>query len=60
MEEILLTEEETIKDDLRYLKLLSLSYPTIGDASQEIINIEAILNLPKPTEHFISDPHGES
>ncbi len=52
--------EEDIKDDLRYLELLSHSYPTIADASTEIINLEAILNLPKPTEHFISDPHGES
>ena len=52
--------EESIKQDLRYLALLSHSYPTIADASTEIINLEAILNLPKPTEHFISDPHGES
>ncbi|MCQ2212485.1 MAG: fructose-1,6-bisphosphatase [Bacteroidaceae bacterium] len=52
--------EESIKDDLRYLQLLSQSYPNIADASAEIINLEAILNLPKPTEHFISDPHGES
>ena len=52
--------EESIKADLRYLELLSHSYPTIADASTEIINLEAILNLPKPTEHFISDPHGES
>ena len=52
--------EESIKEDLRYLELLSHSYPTIADASTEIINLEAILNLPKPTEHFISDPHGES
>ena len=52
--------EESIKSDLRYLELLSHTYPTIADASTEIINLEAILNLPKPTEHFISDPHGES
>ena len=52
--------EESIKEDLRYLELLSQTYPTIGEASREIINLEAILNLPKPTEHFISDPHGES
>lgn len=55
-----LITEETIKEDLRYLQLLSQSYPTVADASSEIINLEAILNLPKPTEHFISDPHGES
>lgn len=52
--------EEDIRKDLRYLQLLSQSFPTIATASTEIINLEAILNLPKPTEHFISDPHGES
>ena len=52
--------EEAIKDDLRYLQLLAQTYPNIADASTEIINLEAILNLPKPTEHFISDLHGES
>lgn len=52
--------EDSIKDDLRYLQLLAQSYPNVADASAEIINLEAILNLPKPTEHFISDPHGES
>ena len=52
--------EESIRADLRYLQLLAQSYPSIADASSEIINLEAILNLPKPTEHFISDPHGES
>ncbi len=52
--------EESIRADLRYLQLLAQSYPTIADASTEIINLQAILNLPKPTEHFISDPHGES
>ena len=57
--DIIFTEEE-IKDDMRYLQLLSQTYPTIAGASTEIINLEAILNLPKPTEHFISDPHGES
>ena len=50
---------ETVKSDLRYLQLLSQSYPSVASASTEIINLEAILNLPKPTEHFISDPHGE-
>ena len=52
--------EESIKDDLRYLQLLAQTYPNIAEASTEIINLEAILNLPKPTEHFISDLHGES
>ena len=42
-----------------YLKLLSKQYPTIAEASTEIINLEAILNLPKGTEHFLSDIHGE-
>lgn len=42
-----------------YLKLLSRQYPTIASASTEIINLEAILNLPKGTEHFLTDIHGE-
>lgn len=50
---------ETILGDLRYLQLLSRSFPTIADASTEIINLEAILNLPKGTEHFLTDIHGE-
>ena len=45
--------------DLRYLLLLSQSFPTIADASTEIINLQAILNLPKGTEHFLADIHGE-
>ncbi|WP_446898939.1 fructose-1,6-bisphosphatase [Clostridium sp. LBM24168] len=48
-----------VEKDLRYLKLLSKEYPTISSASTEIINLQAILNLPKATEHFISDIHGE-
>lgn len=50
---------ENIMEDLRYLQLLSRSFPTIADASTEIINLEAILNLPKGTEHFLTDIHGE-
>ena len=50
---------ESIVGDLRYLKLLSRSFPTIAEASTEIINLEAILNLPKGTEHFLTDIHGE-
>ena len=50
---------EAIEADLRYLQLLSRSFPTIADASTEIINLEAILNLPKGTEHFLTDIHGE-
>lgn len=45
--------------DLRYLKLLSRQFPSIAAASTEIINLQAILNLPKGTEHFMSDIHGE-
>ena len=43
----------------RYLKRLSELYPTIAKASTEIINLQAILNLPKGTEHFLTDIHGE-
>ena len=43
----------------RYLERLSELYPTIAKASTEIINLQAILNLPKGTEHFLSDIHGE-
>jgi len=46
--------------DMHYLELLSSSYPTIAAASTEIVNLEAILNLPKGTEHFLADLHGES
>jgi len=56
----MINSEVSIKEDLRYLQLLAQSFPTVAEASTEIINLEAILNLPKPTEHFISDPHGES
>ena len=45
--------------DLRYLQMLSRQYPTVQAASSEIINLQTILNLPKGTEHFISDVHGE-
>ncbi len=47
------------KEELRYLQRLSELYPTIGKASTEIINLQSILNLPKGTEHFMSDLHGE-
>lgn len=48
-----------IEKDMRYLQLLANSFPTIADASTEIINLQAILNLPKGTEHFLADIHGE-
>lgn len=44
---------------LKYLKSLSNQYPNIAAASTEIINLQAILNLPKGTEHFLTDIHGE-
>lgn len=45
--------------ELRYLRSLAKQYPTIAAASTEIINLQAILNLPKGTEHFLTDLHGE-
>ena len=45
--------------DTRYLTLLAREYPSPQAASAEIINLTAILNLPKGTEHFMSDIHGE-
>ena len=53
------TQEDVIRRDRKYLELLSLNFPTIAAASTEIINLEAILNLPKGTEHFLADLHGE-
>ena len=47
------------KEELRYLQRLSELYPTIASAATEIINLQSILNLPKGTEHFMSDLHGE-
>ena len=46
-------------DNLRYLKLLAKDYPNVMAVSKEIINLKAILALPKGTEYFISDLHGE-
>ena len=46
-------------EELHYLQLLSRQYPTVQAAGTEIVNLQAILNLPKGTEHFISDIHGE-
>ncbi len=56
-----MTKSNHIIDDseLRYLNLLARSFPNIAMASTEIINLEAILNLPKGTEHFLADLHGE-
>ena len=48
-----------LKKDERYLRLLAKSFPNIADAATEIINLEAIAHLPKGTEHFLADIHGE-
>jgi fructose-1,6-bisphosphatase-3 len=48
-----------VRENLKFLKLLSKQHGTIESASTEIINLEAILNLPKGTEHFVSDVHAE-
>lgn len=45
--------------ELKYLKLLSKKFTTVQEVSTELINLSAILNLPKGTEHFLSDIHGE-
>lgn len=50
---------QDLDSELRYLNLLSKQYPTIAEACTEIINLQAILNLPKSTEHFMTDIHGE-
>ncbi len=44
---------------LRYMQLLAKQYPTVQAAGSEVIRLQAILNLPKGTEHFLSDIHGE-
>jgi len=49
-----------IANDMRYLKLLARDFSNISKVSTEIINLEAILHLPKPTEHFLADLHGEN
>ena len=46
-------------DKSKYYKLLSEKYPSVRSLTREIINLTAILNLPKGTEHFMSDIHGE-
>ncbi len=54
-----MTDAERQTEQYRYLKLLSRQFPTARAAFTEIINLEAICNLPKGTEHFMSDVHGE-
>ncbi len=53
------TAKETNSLNLKFLQSLSTQYPNIASASTEIINLKALLNLPKETEHFVSDVHGE-
>ena len=59
MKEIYEVSDEYLNSQLKYLKLLSRKYSSVSEASAEIINLKAILNLPKGTEHFLSDIHGE-
>ncbi len=49
---------DEVKNDERYMRLLAEKFPTISAVTTEIINLEAILSLPKGTEHFVSDLHG--
>ena len=46
-------------EELKYLQLLSKQYQNINSAATEVMNLKAILNLPKGTEHFLTDIHGE-
>lgn len=57
---IILEQTKTIYDNIKYLKSLSKTFPSIQSVSTEIINLKAILDLPKGTEHFVSDIHGEN
>ena len=50
---------EELTKEIKYLRLLSDTFPNIQTASTEVINLEAIMNLPKGTEHFLTDIHGE-
>ena len=52
-------ERQFQPEHLHFLKTLAKHYPTVQAACTEIINLQAILNLPKGTEHFMSDIHGE-
>ncbi len=52
-------QDQFSAEEVKYLKLLSKRFPTIQAVSSEIINLRAILDLPKGTEHFMSDLHGE-
>lgn len=52
--------QQKVENDRRFLELLSHSFGSVSSACTEIINLEAILNLPKGTEHFVADIHGEN
>ena len=52
-------DREFNAEQLRYLGLLAKQFPTIQAASREIIHLQALMELPKGCEHFISDVHGE-
>ena len=54
-----MTETNFDEKTIRYLKALSRAYPNVQSVCTEIINLRAILNLPKGTEHYVSDIHGE-
>ena len=54
------TENDEIRDNVKYLTLLSRDYPSQAAAASEIISTQALLKLPKGTEHFMSDLHGEN
>lgn len=54
-----MASKKNMVSEKQYLERLAEIYPTIAEASTEIINLQAILNLPKGTEHFITDVHGE-
>ena len=51
---------ETLRHNIKYLDLLSRSFPNVTAAVEEVVNLKAILNLPKGTEHFLTDIHGEA
>ena len=55
----MLTKQSFTAEQLHYLRLLSKQYPTVQSAGSEIIKLRTVLNLPKGTEHFMSDIHGE-
>ena len=53
-------DEKQMQENILYLEALSEQYPNIQSAAAEMINLHAILDLPKGTEHFLSDIHGQA